>query len=48
MAAKLSISKKIFDLEKEKILNSGSFKTFLSENEVFNNSNLRHMMLQYL
>ncbi|XP_042408165.1 4-alpha-glucanotransferase DPE2-like [Zingiber officinale] len=33
MAAKLSISKKIFDLEKEKILNSGSFKTFISENE---------------
>lgn len=34
MAAKLSIAKKIFDLEKDKILNSSSFKQFFSENEV--------------
>lgn len=34
MAAKLSIAKKLFNLEKSKILNSSSFKNFLSENEV--------------
>lgn len=34
MTAKLSIAKKIFDLEKDKILNSSSFKQFFSENEV--------------
>ncbi|CAL9106060.1 unnamed protein product [Musa acuminata var. zebrina] len=33
MAAKLSIAKKLFNLEKSKILNSSSFKNFLSENE---------------
>lgn len=34
MAAKLSIAKKIFDLEKDKILNSSSFQQFFYENEV--------------
>lgn len=34
MATKLSIGKKIFDLEKDLILNSTSFKNFLTENEV--------------
>ncbi|KAK9074504.1 hypothetical protein SSX86_007102 [Deinandra increscens subsp. villosa] len=33
MTTKLSISKKIFDLEKDLILNSDSFKNFLSKNE---------------
>ncbi|KAJ0978933.1 hypothetical protein J5N97_014407 [Dioscorea zingiberensis] len=33
MAAKLSIAKKIFKLEKDKILNSSSFIKFFSENE---------------
>ncbi|KAI3753492.1 hypothetical protein L2E82_25546 [Cichorium intybus] len=33
MATKLSIAKKIFDLEKDSILNSTSFKKFLLENE---------------
>ncbi|XP_076941178.1 4-alpha-glucanotransferase DPE2-like [Bidens hawaiensis] len=33
MNTKLSISKKIFDLEKDSILNSDSFKNFLSKNE---------------
>lgn len=33
MAAKLSIAKKIFNLEKNKILNSSSFLKFFSENE---------------
>ena len=33
MATKLSIAKKIFDLEKDLILNSTTFKNFLSENE---------------
>ncbi|MED6204778.1 4-alpha-glucanotransferase dpe2 [Stylosanthes scabra] len=33
MAAKLSIAKKIFNLEKDAILNSDSFKEFFAENE---------------
>ncbi|XP_008796184.1 4-alpha-glucanotransferase DPE2 isoform X2 [Phoenix dactylifera] len=33
MAAKLSIAKKVFNLEKDKILDSSSFKKFFSENE---------------
>lgn len=33
MAAKLSIAKKVFHLEKDKILDSSSFKKFFSENE---------------
>ncbi|XP_006658074.1 4-alpha-glucanotransferase DPE2 [Oryza brachyantha] len=33
MATKLSIARKIFKLEKDKVLNSSSFKQFLSENE---------------
>ncbi|WOK96012.1 4-alpha-glucanotransferase DPE2 isoform X1 [Canna indica] len=33
MEAKLSIAKKVYDLEKNKILTSSSFKMFLSENE---------------
>ncbi|KAL7588975.1 hypothetical protein Lser_V15G38764 [Lactuca serriola] len=33
MTTKLSIAKKLFDLEKDSILNSTSFKKFLSENE---------------
>ncbi|KVI12197.1 Carbohydrate-binding-like fold [Cynara cardunculus var. scolymus] len=33
MATKLSIAKKIFDLEKDLILNSSNFKNFLTENE---------------
>lgn len=35
MAAKLSISKKIFDAEKAVILASTSFRNFFAENEVF-------------
>lgn len=35
MAAKLSIARKIFNLEKDKILNSSSFLTFFSENEAW-------------
>lgn len=34
MSAKLSIAKKIFSMEKDKILNSSSFLKFFSENEV--------------
>ena len=34
MSTKLSIARKIFNLEKDKVLNSSSFKQFLSENEV--------------
>lgn len=34
MATKLSIAKKIFNLEKDKILTSSSFLKFFSENEV--------------
>ncbi|ONM60886.1 4-alpha-glucanotransferase DPE2 [Zea mays] len=33
LSTKLSIARKIFNLEKEKVLNSSSFKQFLSENE---------------
>ncbi|OEL17021.1 4-alpha-glucanotransferase DPE2 [Dichanthelium oligosanthes] len=33
LSTKLSIAKKIFNLEKDKVLNSSSFKQFLSENE---------------
>uniref|UniRef100_A0A0D9UYV9 4-alpha-glucanotransferase n=1 Tax=Leersia perrieri TaxID=77586 RepID=A0A0D9UYV9_9ORYZ len=33
LATKLSIARKIFKLEKDKVLNSSSFKQFLSENE---------------
>ncbi|XP_073104819.1 4-alpha-glucanotransferase DPE2 isoform X2 [Elaeis guineensis] len=33
MTAKLSIAKKVFNLEKDKILDSSSFKKFFSENE---------------
>ncbi|ONK63671.1 uncharacterized protein A4U43_C07F17690 [Asparagus officinalis] len=33
MAVKLSIAKRIFDLEKDEILNSASFRKFFSENE---------------
>ncbi|KAK1292418.1 4-alpha-glucanotransferase DPE2 [Acorus calamus] len=33
MSTKLSIAKKIFDLEKDYVLNSSSFKKFFSENE---------------
>ncbi|KAL6896549.1 hypothetical protein ACP4OV_007121 [Aristida adscensionis] len=33
LATKLSIAKKIFNLEKDKVLNTASFKQFLSENE---------------
>lgn len=35
LASKLSIARKIFKLEKDKVLNSSSFKQFLSENEVY-------------
>lgn len=34
METKLSIAKKIFDLEKDQTLNSSSFQKFFSENEV--------------
>lgn len=34
LATKLTIAKKIFNLEKDKVLNSAPFKQFLSENEV--------------
>lgn len=34
MSAKLSIAKKVFNFEKDKVLNSGSFLKFFSENEV--------------
>lgn len=34
MAKKLSIAKKIFDLEKDIILNSSTFQSFFSQNEV--------------
>lgn len=34
MAVKLSIAKKIFNLEKEKVLSSSSFQEFFSENQV--------------
>jgi hypothetical protein len=34
LSTKLSIARKIFNLEKDKVLNSSSFKQFLSENEV--------------
>lgn len=34
MATKLSIAKKVFDQEKDLILNSSSFHEFFSENEV--------------
>lgn len=33
LSSKLSIARKIFNLEKDKVLNSSSFKQFLSENE---------------
>uniref|UniRef100_A0ACD5Z182 Uncharacterized protein n=1 Tax=Avena sativa TaxID=4498 RepID=A0ACD5Z182_AVESA len=33
LATKLTIARKIFNLEKDKVLNSASFKKFLSENE---------------
>lgn len=33
LSTKLSIARKIFNLEKDKVLNSSSFKQFLSENE---------------
>lgn len=33
LSTKLSIAKKVFNLEKDKVLNSSSFKQFLSENE---------------
>ncbi|CAL5085294.1 unnamed protein product [Urochloa decumbens] len=33
LSTKLSIARKIFNLEKDKVLNSSSFKLFLSENE---------------
>jgi hypothetical protein len=34
LSTKLCIARKIFNLEKEKVLSSSSFKQFLSENEV--------------
>ena len=34
MAVKLSIARKIFNLEKEKVLSSSSFQKFFSENQV--------------
>lgn len=34
METKLSIAKKIFDLEKDQTLKSSSFQKFFSENEV--------------
>ncbi|ONM19786.1 4-alpha-glucanotransferase DPE2 [Zea mays] len=34
LSTKLSIARKIFNLEKEKVLNSSSFQQFLSENEL--------------
>lgn len=34
MAVKLSIAKRIFNLEKEKVLSSSSFQKFFSENQV--------------
>lgn len=46
MTTKLSIAKKLFDLEKDSILNSTSFKKFLSENEVsFEKKKITHHFL---
>jgi 4-alpha-glucanotransferase len=35
LSTKLSIARKIFNLEKDKVLNSSSFKQFLAENGVY-------------